>query len=144
MSNAHALPLPPEHGVDAQRRTWLLATSAMGVAATAGVAVPFVSSFAPSERAKAQGARRRRDHEPCQRRAWRSENRAMARPASVGDAPHAGDAGQPGRHHRPGRPGLREAAAARLRHQHPPLDQAESTAICAVDASTASASHALA
>jgi ubiquinol-cytochrome c reductase iron-sulfur subunit len=42
--------------MDPERRTWLLATSAMGVAATAAVAVPFVSSFAPSERAKAQGA----------------------------------------------------------------------------------------
>lgn len=41
---------------DPQRRTWLLTTSAMGVAATATVAVPFVSSFAPSERARAQGA----------------------------------------------------------------------------------------
>lgn len=38
------------------RRTWLMATSAMGVAAAAGVAIPLVSSFAPSERAKAQGA----------------------------------------------------------------------------------------
>ncbi len=52
----HALPLSPESGMDPERRTWLLATSAMGVAATAAVAVPFVSSFAPSERAKAQGA----------------------------------------------------------------------------------------
>jgi ubiquinol-cytochrome c reductase iron-sulfur subunit len=42
--------------MDPERRTWLLATSAMGVAATAAVAVPFVASFAPSERAKAQGA----------------------------------------------------------------------------------------
>jgi ubiquinol-cytochrome c reductase iron-sulfur subunit len=42
--------------MDPERRTWLLATSAMGVAATAAVAVPFVSSFAPSERAKAMGA----------------------------------------------------------------------------------------
>ncbi|MDP2406027.1 ubiquinol-cytochrome c reductase iron-sulfur subunit [Hydrogenophaga sp.] len=56
MSHAPALPLPPESGMDPERRTWLLATSAMGVAATAAVAVPFVSSFAPSERAKAQGA----------------------------------------------------------------------------------------
>jgi len=53
---SHALPLPPESGMDPERRTWLLTTSAMGVAATAAVAVPFVSSFAPSERAKAQGA----------------------------------------------------------------------------------------
>lgn len=56
MSDAHALPPPPESGMDPERRTWLLATSAMGAAATAAVAVPFVSSFAPSERAKAQGA----------------------------------------------------------------------------------------
>jgi ubiquinol-cytochrome c reductase iron-sulfur subunit len=42
--------------MDPERRTWLLATGAMGAAATAVVAVPFVSSFAPSERAKAQGA----------------------------------------------------------------------------------------
>ena len=53
---SHALPLPPESGMDPERRTWLLATGAMGAAATAAVAVPFVASFAPSERAKAQGA----------------------------------------------------------------------------------------
>ncbi len=41
---------------DAERRQWLLATAAMGCAATAAVALPLVSSFAPSERAKAQGA----------------------------------------------------------------------------------------
>ena len=56
MSHAPALPLPPESGMDPERRTWLLATSAMGAAATAAVAVPFVASFAPRERAKAQGA----------------------------------------------------------------------------------------
>jgi ubiquinol-cytochrome c reductase iron-sulfur subunit len=49
-------PLSEPAGMDSDRRTWLLATSAMGAAATAAVAVPFVSSFAPSERAKAQGA----------------------------------------------------------------------------------------
>lgn len=42
--------------VDQERRVWILNTTAMGAAATAAVAVPFVSSFAPSERAKAQGA----------------------------------------------------------------------------------------
>lgn len=42
--------------MDPERRTWLLATTAMGAVATGAVAVPFVSSFAPSERAKAQGA----------------------------------------------------------------------------------------
>lgn len=49
-------PVPVPAGMDSDRRTWLLATGAMGAAATAAVAVPFVSSFAPSERAKAQGA----------------------------------------------------------------------------------------
>ncbi len=52
----HALPLPPVDGIDPERRTWLLATGCMGAAAAAAVAVPFVSSFAPSERAKAMGA----------------------------------------------------------------------------------------
>ena len=41
---------------DAERRQWLLATTAMGCAGTAAVTVPLVASFAPSERAKAQGA----------------------------------------------------------------------------------------
>ncbi len=46
----------PQQGMDKDRRTWLLATTAMGAAAAGAVAIPFVSSFAPSERAKAQGA----------------------------------------------------------------------------------------
>jgi ubiquinol-cytochrome c reductase iron-sulfur subunit len=45
-----------ERPIDNERRTWLLATSAMGCAATAAVAWPLASSFAPSERAKALGA----------------------------------------------------------------------------------------
>lgn len=50
----HTLPPPP--AVDRDRRTWLLATGVAGGAAAAGVAVPFVSTLAPSERAKALGA----------------------------------------------------------------------------------------
>jgi ubiquinol-cytochrome c reductase iron-sulfur subunit len=42
--------------IDQERRVWILNTTAMGAVATAAVAVPLVSSFAPSERAKAQGA----------------------------------------------------------------------------------------
>lgn len=38
------------------RRTWLIASCAMGGAGAVGVAVPLVSSFQPSERAKAAGA----------------------------------------------------------------------------------------
>lgn len=54
----HSLPAPTA-GIlptDPERRTWLLATGAAGGAAAVATAVPFVSSFAPSERAKAAGA----------------------------------------------------------------------------------------
>ena len=42
--------------MDSSRRTWLITSAAMGGAGAAAVAVPFVSSFQPSERAKAAGA----------------------------------------------------------------------------------------
>jgi len=42
--------------VDNSRRTWLITSCAMGGVGTVAVAVPFVSSFQPSERAKAAGA----------------------------------------------------------------------------------------
>lgn len=42
--------------VDNSRRTWLIASAAMGGVGAAAVAVPFVSTFQPSERAKAAGA----------------------------------------------------------------------------------------
>lgn len=42
--------------VDNSRRTWLITSCAMGGVGAAAVAVPFVSSFQPSERAKAAGA----------------------------------------------------------------------------------------
>ena len=45
-----------EATVDNGRRTWLIASCAMGGAGAAAVAVPFVSTFQPSERAKAAGA----------------------------------------------------------------------------------------
>lgn len=45
-----------EANVDNSRRNWLITTCAMGGAGAAAVAVPFVSSFSPSERAKAAGA----------------------------------------------------------------------------------------
>jgi len=51
---AHTLPLPG--AADAERRTWLLATGVAGGVAAVATAVPFVSSFAPSERARAMGA----------------------------------------------------------------------------------------
>jgi ubiquinol-cytochrome c reductase iron-sulfur subunit len=53
----HTLPLPADPAAnDPERRTWLIATSAAGGVAAVATAVPFVSSFAPSERARAMGA----------------------------------------------------------------------------------------
>ena len=58
--STHALPPPspslPPLSEDPQRRTWLIATTAAGGAAAVATAVPFVASFAPSERARAMGA----------------------------------------------------------------------------------------
>lgn len=45
-----------EATVDNGRRTWLITSCAMGGVGAAAVAVPFVSTFQPSERAKAAGA----------------------------------------------------------------------------------------
>ncbi len=44
---------PPQ---DPSKRTWLIASSCVGAAGALATAVPFVSSFQPSERAKAAGA----------------------------------------------------------------------------------------
>jgi ubiquinol-cytochrome c reductase iron-sulfur subunit len=45
-----------EQKVDGGKRTWIIASSCAGVVGAGFVAVPFGSSFAPSERAKAAGA----------------------------------------------------------------------------------------
>ena len=42
--------------VDGSKRTWLIASSCAGAIGIGAVAVPFVSTFQPSERAKAAGA----------------------------------------------------------------------------------------
>ena len=42
--------------LDSSKRTWLIASSCAGAAGAVGLATPFVSSFSPSERAKAAGA----------------------------------------------------------------------------------------
>src|SRR5512137_1788228 len=42
--------------VDQERRTWIAITCGAGAVGGVAVAVPFVSTFAPSERAKAAGA----------------------------------------------------------------------------------------
>jgi ubiquinol-cytochrome c reductase iron-sulfur subunit len=48
--------LMPHAADDAQRRTWLITAGTAGGAAAIATAVPFVSTLAPSERAKAAGA----------------------------------------------------------------------------------------
>jgi len=42
--------------IDSGKRVWLIASSCMGVAGGVATAVPFVSTFQPSEKAKAAGA----------------------------------------------------------------------------------------
>jgi ubiquinol-cytochrome c reductase iron-sulfur subunit len=41
---------------DASKRTWLIASTCVGAVGGAAAVVPFVSSFQPSEKAKAAGA----------------------------------------------------------------------------------------
>ena len=45
-----------DSGIDKGRRTWIAITCGTGAVGGVAVAVPFVSSFAPSERARAAGA----------------------------------------------------------------------------------------
>lgn len=45
-----------DNAVDQGKRTWLIATGCAGAVGGVATAVPFVSSFSPSERAKAAGA----------------------------------------------------------------------------------------
>ncbi|MBT9511809.1 MAG: ubiquinol-cytochrome c reductase iron-sulfur subunit [Acidovorax sp.] len=49
-------PHPPTGPGDTERRQMVVLTTAAGCVAAAGLAVPLVSSFAPSERARAMGA----------------------------------------------------------------------------------------
>jgi ubiquinol-cytochrome c reductase iron-sulfur subunit len=55
----HTLPPPqpvsPASPGNPERRVWLMSTAAMGGVAAVATAIPFVSTFAPSERAKAAG-----------------------------------------------------------------------------------------
>ncbi|MBK9135212.1 MAG: ubiquinol-cytochrome c reductase iron-sulfur subunit [Betaproteobacteria bacterium] len=46
----------PGEGIDKERRTWIAITCGAGAVGGVATAVPFVSSFAPSERARAAGA----------------------------------------------------------------------------------------
>jgi len=56
MEHTLAPSLKSDGANDPERRQWLLATAGVGGVAAVATAVPFVSTFAPSERAKAMGA----------------------------------------------------------------------------------------
>jgi ubiquinol-cytochrome c reductase iron-sulfur subunit len=45
-----------DQGMDRERRTWIGITAGIGVVGGVAAAIPFVSTFAPSERARAAGA----------------------------------------------------------------------------------------
>ena len=56
MTQASVKAEPSGAPVDKDKRNWMIGTAVVGGAGVAAVAVPFVSTFAPSERAKAAGA----------------------------------------------------------------------------------------
>jgi ubiquinol-cytochrome c reductase iron-sulfur subunit len=55
-TNSGALPNAAATGIDQSKRTWIAITCGAGAVGGVAVAVPFVSTFAPSERARAAGA----------------------------------------------------------------------------------------
>lgn len=56
MTQASVNAAPTGASVDKDKRNWIIGTAVVGGAGVAAVAVPFVSTFQPSERAKAAGA----------------------------------------------------------------------------------------
>ncbi len=56
MTQASVNGVPQGAPLDKDKRNWIVATAVVGGAGVAAVAVPFVSTFQPSERAKAAGA----------------------------------------------------------------------------------------
>ena len=56
MTQASANAAPSGAPMDKDKRNWMIGTAVVGGAGVAAVVVPFVSTFSPSERAKAAGA----------------------------------------------------------------------------------------
>lgn len=56
MTEASVNGAPPGAPLDKDKRNWIVATAALGGVGAVATAVPFVSTFEPSERAKAAGA----------------------------------------------------------------------------------------
>jgi len=56
MTQASVIGVPPGASIDKDKRNWIATTCIVGGAGVAAVAVPFVSTFQPSEKAKAAGA----------------------------------------------------------------------------------------
>ena len=56
MTQASVNAVAPSAPMDKDKRNWMIGTAVVGGAGVAAVVVPFVSTFSPSERAKAAGA----------------------------------------------------------------------------------------
>lgn len=56
MTQASVIGVPSGASIDKDKRNWIATTCIVGGAGVAAVAVPFVSTFQPSEKAKAAGA----------------------------------------------------------------------------------------
>lgn len=56
MTQASVNSVPSSAPMDKDKRNWIIGTAAVGGVGVACVAVPFISTFSPSERAKAAGA----------------------------------------------------------------------------------------
>jgi ubiquinol-cytochrome c reductase iron-sulfur subunit len=56
MTQASVIGVPPGASIDKDKRNWIATTCIVGGVGVAAVAVPFVSTFQPSEKAKAAGA----------------------------------------------------------------------------------------
>ena len=56
MTQASVIGVPPGASIDKDKRNWIATTCIVGGAGVAAAAVPFVSTFQPSEKAKAAGA----------------------------------------------------------------------------------------
>lgn len=56
MTQASVIGVPPGASIDKDKRNWMATTCIVGGAGVAAAAVPFVSTFQPSEKAKAAGA----------------------------------------------------------------------------------------
>ena len=73
--------------IDSSKRTWMIASGCAGAVGGIATAIPFVSSFQPSERAKAAGAAVEVDISLI--KPGEKNDRGMARQARLDHSPHS-------------------------------------------------------